>query len=512
MNDTQIKEAIIRYLQDESYRYAILINGEWGCGKTHFVLHELKPELERLSFIPQKPIKYISLYGCRSLDEVQERVCFSILDEVIYKKYDLLARVQKVFGRKREARRKKGRILYAASQKAIGTVMQICGVTYHTYEYLTDFFTLGDYHFIFDDLERCACPINDILGYINGLVEHEGAKVILVANENEIGRQVGIQNKELQYLVASRQEIKVPEESLIRAFRGNTNEEPQLNAKELERRRNELFGSIEYDNQYTRIREKLIGLTLQYQADFGEVMRKLILESGKNKELQALLFSKVKYFMEVMEKEHHCNLRTFQFFLSKIDLLYEQFKQLDIEPRYREEMTSFLLENTFLLCVEFKADVPEQKEEITGILCDNRKRFKTIEDYVRYSVLDKEAFAKETSQHIKEEYANQLSPDDPYQQLYYQYYLQSQSWVEEKIDRLLVRLKENQYPAALYRNIIFLLVELKNIGFTPQMVEEAMETMIQNIHDSNITEPFMRRASGCGGKNQRGNAGNCLSD
>ena len=95
-----------------------------------------------------------------------------------------------------------------------------------------------------------------------------------------------------------------------------------------------------------------------------------------------------------------------------------------------------MLENTFLLCVEFKADVPEQKEEITGILCDNRKRFKTIEDYVRYSVLDKEAFAKETSQHIKEEYANQLSPDDPYQQLYYQYYLQSQSWVEEKIDRL----------------------------------------------------------------------------
>lgn len=68
--------------------------------------------------------------------------------------------------------------------------------------------------------------------------------MILVANENEIGRQVGIQNKELQYLVASRQEIKVPEESLIRAFRGNTNEEPQLNAKELERRRNELNLSI----------------------------------------------------------------------------------------------------------------------------------------------------------------------------------------------------------------------------------------------------------------------------
>ena len=41
--------------------------------------------------------------------------------------------------------------------------------------------------YIFDDLERCEAPINKVLGYINQFVEHDDAKVIIVANEQEIG-------------------------------------------------------------------------------------------------------------------------------------------------------------------------------------------------------------------------------------------------------------------------------------------------------------------------------------
>ena len=39
---------------------------------------------------------------------------------------------------------------------------------------------------IFDDLERCGFPIEDVFGYINSFVEHQGLKVVIVANEEEL--------------------------------------------------------------------------------------------------------------------------------------------------------------------------------------------------------------------------------------------------------------------------------------------------------------------------------------
>ncbi len=39
---------------------------------------------------------------------------------------------------------------------------------------------------IIDDLERCAIPFNILLGYINSFIEQQGLKVIIIANEKEI--------------------------------------------------------------------------------------------------------------------------------------------------------------------------------------------------------------------------------------------------------------------------------------------------------------------------------------
>ena len=46
MNGKQIESEVIRYLGDNNYRYAILIEGEWGCGKTYFVLNDLQTAIE----------------------------------------------------------------------------------------------------------------------------------------------------------------------------------------------------------------------------------------------------------------------------------------------------------------------------------------------------------------------------------------------------------------------------------------------------------------------------------
>ena len=41
MTEQQIKDEILRYLRDTSYNYAVLIDGEWGSGKTYFVTNSL---------------------------------------------------------------------------------------------------------------------------------------------------------------------------------------------------------------------------------------------------------------------------------------------------------------------------------------------------------------------------------------------------------------------------------------------------------------------------------------
>lgn len=49
---------------------------------------------------------------------------------------------------------------------------------------------LKDKLLILEDVERSNINITNLLGYVNGLVERDGVKVLLVANENEILRKM----------------------------------------------------------------------------------------------------------------------------------------------------------------------------------------------------------------------------------------------------------------------------------------------------------------------------------
>lgn len=488
MNEVQIREEILRYLGDDNYRYAVLINGEWGCGKTWFVLNDLKRAMEEYEKShKQRKIKYISLYGCKSVEEAEEAVCWSVIDEKFYAGYDKLIKSESFYGEKRKKKEYSGRVLYAATQKIIGTAMQRLQISYNLYEYLLDFVVLRDNIFVFDDLERCNCPINDILGYINSLVEHEGAKVVLVANENEIGSLSQAEYKELQYLVASSKDIKIPqEESLFGSLYKEKMPEPILEPKELERRRKALFAEDEYDGQYKRIKEKLIGATLCYEPDFAPIMHKLIShykEENREREteIKAVLNGKVQYFMDTMKANRHQNLRTFQFFLSKADHLYEQLQILDIEEKYRKQAFEFVVENCFLLCVEFKGNIQKPEDGFAKISYENTKRLQSIFDYVRFSKFDRDRYQRELEQYIKEELSGRLDPQDPYMLLFNQYYIKSQAWAEEKMQEILDKLQNHEYPIHVYRNILSLFVELKGLGFDRKFVDAAVSFMTANV-------------------------------
>ena len=77
-----LTERIKNYLQLET-NYAIIINGEYGIGKTHYLTKELFPEVKKID-IPNSPKNQkftpilISLFGINSIEELGKQIVFEL--------------------------------------------------------------------------------------------------------------------------------------------------------------------------------------------------------------------------------------------------------------------------------------------------------------------------------------------------------------------------------------------------------------------------------------------------
>ena len=84
MTEQQIKEEILRYLKDDAYNYAVLIDGEWGSGKTYFVKNVLSKAIYDQEKDTETPrtVRYVSLYGCKNIADVQENIAWASAKEL----------------------------------------------------------------------------------------------------------------------------------------------------------------------------------------------------------------------------------------------------------------------------------------------------------------------------------------------------------------------------------------------------------------------------------------------
>ena len=82
--DEDVINQILEYVSDERYCQAILLDGEWGSGKTFFVKDKLLNRLQEM--IPQKRIYYVSLYGMSSSNQIVDEIYSSIVEEFIEEK------------------------------------------------------------------------------------------------------------------------------------------------------------------------------------------------------------------------------------------------------------------------------------------------------------------------------------------------------------------------------------------------------------------------------------------
>jgi hypothetical protein len=175
MHTNQI-EIILQYLKIET-NYAIIINGKYGTGKTYFYKQYLMPAIADIELPKDAQKKYtpvhISLFGYKSLEEIQSAI-FVELYPILKKKGIKLA-----IGLGKSILRGIAQIGQAGDiDKYIGDIDQDAD-TWLKYDELV---------ICFDDLDRKSDELNikDVFGFINSLVENQGAKVLIIANEEEL--------------------------------------------------------------------------------------------------------------------------------------------------------------------------------------------------------------------------------------------------------------------------------------------------------------------------------------
>lgn len=381
--ENRIVEQIISYLNEEKYCQAILIDGEWGSGKTFFVKEILMPKISKN--ISDKKVHYVSLYGVSSLEEITEKIYCSYVEEMI----------DKNLGADKGKLVKKG---WSIGGKLFSVFLKKFEIDTSELPKLSDFKDIEDGIFIFDDLERCELPITQTLGMLNDLIENNGIKIIIVANQKEIGKISNFNNLPHKYMVALDERIKFDDEG---------NKDAGLTKEKLIKRVQSLFAE---DSLYVKTKEKLIGLTIYYHPKFENVyvsvVDKYYPESGEGgkENVRGYLMANKQKVVNYFEKAKYGNIHTLIFIFATFEKIYKILGPLE-KGSYKEyiaKQIDDIFKYIIVLSIRIKSGKSlfqwDSGEEYGLVLFDGLKSYsdqiygyKFVDDYLLNCSLDEKA-------------------------------------------------------------------------------------------------------------------------
>ena len=174
----QIDKVITDYVLSKDTDYAIMIDGEWGAGKSWYwdnVLTEQIKGIPTKDNTEGKPSMYkvakISLFGISSVDDLRIKIFEESNSFFANKKVKNGARLTGLFVNK------------------VASMFNVSETNSNDISNLLEVFSVNLNHYVlcFDDLERIKTELLiELLGYINTLVEHDKVKVVFICNENEL--------------------------------------------------------------------------------------------------------------------------------------------------------------------------------------------------------------------------------------------------------------------------------------------------------------------------------------
>ena len=167
-------DELVYYCQECEPVGALLLSGEWGCGKTYLIEHELKDALADTSVILR-----ISLFGMTLPEEIHAAIRFKWMEE-----YCRIKGISNVFEKLGQGKK------WLSKMEFLPEWLRGIGKTD-----VSELFNIGKEMegmtvvLVFDDLERCRMSSVDVLGVINDYCENQHYHTIIVANQAKIKGQ-----------------------------------------------------------------------------------------------------------------------------------------------------------------------------------------------------------------------------------------------------------------------------------------------------------------------------------
>lgn len=453
MNNEELNKYIKHYLEKDKSKSAIMLTGTWGIGKSYYIQNELIPFLQDKC---NHKCVAVSLYGLKSLSDISKSIYLELRTKPLKSKSEIATT---------------GRLIAKTLAKG---VISYFGVdltsTEEEMQTLYESIDLSKTLIILEDVERSQIDILDLLGYVNSLVEQDGVKILLIANENEI----------IQY-----KPITTPDE-----------EATQTNA--LYKINNHNREYTEKAQKYLLFKEKTISDTIQFEGNIEQAILQIV-SSFNNSTLN--LFANLTSAQDIywiMATCNQYNLRSFIFACQKSVDIFDQ-----IIDDYDENFLKCIFFGIIYFSLRFKAESTIQwdgSENYSIELGDETfPLFKFCFEYLQRQKFNVTEIPAAADAYRKKQIYDKKDTNDPQLQILFNYHLHTQKQVEQAVQAISTRLKDpsdislyNYGKIAMY---LIIIGHLLNID-----ISQEKQSLIRNLEgqgeEINVEELFSSTLSG----------------
>ena len=305
----ELNKIVENYLKAKDTDYAIMINGDWGCGKSYYIDHSFKdyltsiPCTEKPDLVEKVRKKAKGVFHWNTENDIEEQKVNWAMQKIslygISSANDFYQRVFMSFNH------------WAEGWGPILTSSVLSFFNINTLEKNENVKTITRIPFnmvlVFDDLERISTdkisPI-EVLGLINGYTEQQHRKVIIVCNEKAFRKKTGDGTIELQL-----------------------------------------------DEEYKHYKEKTVRFTYTCKADIPRVYGEL--KKEYEADYAAYLEDDTELILSLFNKGGKDNIRTLKFFMDIYEKVYRA-AQTSLSPDYAHLILRQLVITTLIYVMEYK--------------------------------------------------------------------------------------------------------------------------------------------------------------
>ena len=327
MNNEELSRFIMNYAVNDKTKTAILLTGKWGSGKSFYITRYLCP------YLKENKVRCIvvSLYGIDNLTDLSKQVFLNLRLPTLSKKSEAKAYASII-----------GRCIISNALSFKGLSVSVSDKQLKD---LYDSVNLKDVLLVFEDVERSTIDIVKLLGYINGLVEYDSAKVLLVANE--------------EVLLKSRVDDEDSEEVDERV------------------------------ESYCQMKEKTIGDTIQFKTDMTTSVREIMSLFSDKWRSSISDEDEISRIEKIVVNQCNSNLRVLLFALQKCEDIFSSISDI---KKYDKEFIQATFEGALHISKRFiSSDIPKWKDAqylSTDLIDSQFPLFRFVYDFLRWNTIN----------------------------------------------------------------------------------------------------------------------------